>query len=313
MITNLVIALNVVLPLFLCMAVGYFLRRIHLVNEATLTGTNALCFKVFLPILLFRNIFTTDLTSVFNGRLILYAAGGVVVWFILLMILVPRIEPDNRKRGVLVQGMSRSNFVLFGLPVAANLCGAENVGITSLMIGIVVPLFNVLAVIALEAFRGGRPNIRKMVKGIVTNPLIIASALGVICYFLKVRFPAAIDQTIADLAKVATPLSLVVLGGFFTFGAIKGYIRQLLIGVAGKLVIWPLIMVPLGILLGFRNVELVTLMIMSGSPTAVSSFTMAQQMDGDGDLAAEMVVFTTGISILTIFLWIFVLKSMGMI
>ena len=116
-----------------------------------------------------------------------------------------------------------------------------------------------------------------------------------------------------DLSRVATPLSLVVLGGFFSFGAIQGYKKELLLGVVGKLVLSPLFIVPLAAVMGYRNQELVSLLIMFGSPTAVSSFTMAKQMDGDGDLAAEMVVFTTAVSVLTIFLWIFILKTLELI
>ena len=311
--TNLILSLNVVLPLFFCMALGYFLRRIHMVEEQSLNKMNALCFKVFLPILLFRNVYTTDIAGVFDLKLILFSVTAVVGWFLVLMLVIPRIEPENARRGVLVQGIFRSNFVLFGLPVAISLFGEGNIGATSLLIGIVVPLFNVLSVIALEVFRGGRPQIGKILKGIIKNPLILASLLGMLCYFLHIHLPEAVDKTVLDLSRVATPLSLVVLGGFFTFGAIKGYLRQLLIGVTGKLVIAPLIMVPLAAALGYRDAALASILIMFGSPTAVSSFTMAKQMDGDGDLAAELVVFTTGLSIVTIFLWIFVLKTMALI
>ena len=313
MTSNIIIALNVVLPLFLCIALGYGLRRIRMVDEPALNTMNKLVFKVFLPLLLFHNVYTTDLSEAFNGRLILFEVGAVVLWFLFLMIVIPRIEKENSRRGVLVQAIFRSNFVLFGLPVAANLCGEENIGVTSLLVGIVVPVFNVLAVVSLEFFRGGKVNIKKVLKGIATNPLILASLLGVIFYFLHIRLPQFLEKTVQDLSKVATPLSLVVLGAFFTFGTIRGYARQLLLGVAGKLIIWPLIVIPIAILMGFRDVELASLMILLGSPTAVSSFTMAQQMDGDGDLAAELVVFTTGISIITIFLWIVVLKSLGVI
>ena len=313
MTSHIILALNVVLPLFLCMAAGYGLRRIRMVDGPSLKVMNRLCFKVFLPILLFRNVYTTNLSESFNGPLILFSVAGVFGYFLLLMLVVPRLEKENRRRGVLIQGIFRSNFVLFGLPVAISLCGEDHVGVTSLLIGIVVPVFNVLSVVALEVFRGGRIYVKKIVKGILTNPLILASLLGVIFYLLKINLPQAIDKTVLDLSRIATPLSLIVLGASFTFGKIPGMAKQLTIGVLGKLVIAPLIMVPLAILLGYRNVELISIMIMFGSPTAVSSFTMAQEMDGDGDLAAELVVFTTGISILTIFLWILILKTMSFI
>lgn len=306
---NLIISFNVVLPLFLLMALGYILKKIRMYDTATLKTINKLVFKVFLPVYLFYSIYSTDLSAAFDIKVILFAVTGLLLWFLLLMGIVPLIEKENAKRGVMIQGMFRSNFVLFGLPVAISLCGEERIGVTSLLLGIIVPIYNVLAVITLEVFRGGKPSFKKIAKGIVTNPLIIASAIGVGMYLLKIDLPYAIEKTVVDMGKVATPLALIALGGEFKFSKVKGDIKQLLVSVVGKLVISPLFLVTAGILMGFRNEILVPILLMSGAPTAVSSYTMAQQMGGDGELAGEIVVFTTGISILTIFIWVFLLKQ----
>ena len=310
---NLILSFNVVLPIFLCILLGYFLRRIRMVDTPSLNVMNKLCFKVFLPIYLFNNIATTNLAAAFNGKLLATAYLGVTAQFILLMLLIPRLEKENSRRGVLIQAMFRSNFALFGLPLALSLCGTEKVGPTSILVGFTVPLFNILAVVSLESFRGGKPSIKKMAKGIATNPLIIASLLGIAFNLLDFTLPGAVQKSINDLGGVATPLSLVALGGSFTVSKVKEYKKQLTIGVLGRLVFSPLLMVFAGILLGFRNELLIPLLIMSGAPTAVSSFPMAQQMDGDGELAAGLVVFTSALAILSMFLWIFVLKQIGMI
>jgi len=310
---NLILSFNVVLPIFLCILLGYFLRRIRMVDTPSLNVMNKLCFKVFLPIYLFNNIATTNLAAAFNGKLLATAYLGVTAQFILLMILIPRLEKENPRRGVLIQAMFRSNFALFGLPLALSLCGTEKVGPTSILVGFTVPLFNILAVVSLESFRGGKPSIKKMAKGIATNPLIIASLLGIAFNLLDFTLPGAVQKSVNDLGGVATPLSLVALGGSFTVSKVKEYKKQLTIGVLGRLVFSPLIMVSAGILLGFRNELLIPLLIMSGAPTAVSSFPMAQQMDGDGELAAGLVVFTSALAILSMFLWIFALKQIGMI
>jgi len=310
---NLILSFNVVLPIFLCILLGYFLRRIRMVDTPSLNVMNKLCFKVFLPIYLFNNIATTNLAAAFNGKLLATAYLGVTAQFILLMILIPRLEKENPRRGVLIQAMFRSNFALFGLPLALSLCGTEKVGPTSILVGFTVPLFNILAVVSLESFRGGKPSIKKMAKGIATNPLIIASLLGIAFNLLDFTLPGAVQKSVNDLGGVATPLSLVALGGSFTVSKVKEYKKQLTIGVLGRLVFSPLLMVSAGILLGFRNELLIPLLIMSGAPTAVSSFPMAQQMDGDGELAAGLVVFTSALAILSMFLWIFVLKQIGMI
>lgn len=310
---NLIIAFNVVLPLMLCIMLGYFLNRIGMISEPLRKGLNSLCFKLFLPFYLFQSIYTTDVSESFNATLMLFCCIAMIAWFGLLMLIIPRFEQQNPRRGVLIQAMFRSNFALFGLPMAESLCGAERMGPTSLLIGVCVPLVNILAVITLESFRGGKPSVKKMLLGITKNPLIIASVLGVAFNLLRIPLPAAVTKTITDLGKVATPLSLVALGASFTFASAASFRLQLAVGVSGKLILCPLIMVTLGALLGLRAEMLVPVLIFFGAPTAVSSFPMAQQMDGDSELAASLVVFTSALSILTIFVWVFVLKTMALI
>lgn len=310
---NLILSFNVVLPLFLSIALGYVLRRIHLIDESTQKSMNKLCFKVFLPIYVFNNIYTTDMSAAFHPGLAAFTVIGVLTVFAFLMLLIPRIEPDNAKRGVMVQAIFRSNFVLFGLPVAVSLCGEENIGPTSLLIGFVVPMFNILAVVCLETFRGGKPDVKKMLAGIARNPLIIASVLGIAMNLAGVPLPTGVKKSLTDLGKIATPLSLVVLGAGFKFSRIRGYSRQLLICIAGKLLVGPLVMVALAAVLGFRREMLVPVLALFGSPIAVSSYTMAEQMEGDGTLAASLVVLTTALSIFTMFLFIFGLKQLGLV
>lgn len=310
---NMILSFNVVLPLLLCISLGYFLRQIGMMEEVTVKNLNKLCFKVFLPIYLFNNLYHTDISEAFYGKLILFGILGLLGLYALLILVIPRIEKENPRRGVMIQAIFRSNYALFGLPVAISLCGVEKSGPASLMVGIMVPIYNVLAVITLEAFRGGKLNLGRTLKGIATNPLIIASMLGILLNLLNVGMPEAVSDTITSLGQVATPLSLVALGGQFQFSSVLGFRRQLIISLVGKLVVSPFLMVTAGVLLGFRNEMLVPILVMSGAPTAVSSFPMAQQMGGDGDLAAALVVFTSGLSILTLFVWIFLLKQMGMI
>ena len=310
---NLILAFNVVLPLFLCIVLGYFLRRIKMLDAVTLKSLNKLCFKVFLPFYLFNNLYTTDIGSAFNIKLIATGVGGILALWGLMMFFIPRMEKEDARRGVMIQGIFRSNFALFGLPVALSLCGEANMGPTSLMIGVMVPVYNVLAVITLETFRGGKPSIRKILRGIATNPLIISSLLGIVANLLDISLPTAVSKSIVDLGRIATPLSLVALGGEFVFSSIRDFRRQLITVVSGKLVLAPMVMVIIAALLGFRNEYLVPILIMFGAPTAVSSFPMAQQMGGDSELAASIVVFTTALAILTIFLWIFILKQLMLI
>lgn len=310
---NLILSFNVVLPLFLTMSLGYLFKHLNMFNDNTLDTMNNVTFKSFLPMLLFYNIYKTDLKGAFNLKLMLFAAICVIILFLILYLIVPIIEKDNKKRGALLQGLFRSNFVIFGLPIAESLFGSEKVGVTALLIAVVVPLFNVLSVFALETFRGGKPNFKKIFIGVIKNPLIIASALGILTLVLKIKIPTPIEKTISDISKIATPLSLLLLGATFKFDEIKKYKKQTTIAVLGKTILVPLIMLPICIMFGYRNVELATLMIVFAAPTAVSSFTMAQQMDSDSELAGQIVVFTSAFCVITVFIWIFILKQLSLI
>lgn len=311
--TNLILSFNVVAPLCLVMALGYFLKYMKFLDKNTVKVMNNVAFKVFLPILLFYNIYTTDLGSVFNAKLIAFAAISIIVSFGILLVFIPIIEKENQKRGVMIQGIFRSNFVLFGIPVATSLAGEGKIGTTALLIGVVVPLFNLLSVIALETFRGGNINIKKIIRGIITNPLIIGSVLALCLLILNIKLPEFIVSTIKDVSKTATPLSLILLGASFSFSNVRKYVKEVIIVVLGKLVILPLIFMAISYYCGFRDISLLSLMIMFASPTAVSSFQMAMQMDGDADLANQIVVFTSAFSIITVFAWIFVLKQFALI
>lgn len=310
---NLILSLNVVLPLFITMSLGYFLKYLNMFDNNTLDTMNNITFKSFLPMLLFYNIYKTDLQGVFNLKLMIFSATCVIALYLILYLIVPLIEKDNKKRGALLQGLFRSNFVIFGLPITESLFGSEKVGVAALLIAVIVPLFNILSVLALETFRGGKPDFRKISIGIIKNPLIIASCLGVLTLLLKIKIPTAIEKTISDVSKIATPLSLILLGASFKFDNIKKYLKQTTIAVVGKTILIPCIILPICIMFGYRGVELSTLMIIFAAPTAISSFTMAQQMDSDSDLAGQIVVFTSAFCVVTVFMWIFILKQSHLI
>ena len=254
-----------------------------------------------------------DVSTAVNTKLIVFAISSIVIMFAVLMIFIPKIEKDHKKISVMIQGIFRSNFVIFGLPVVISLYGAENVGVTAVLIAFVTPVFNALAVVILEIYSGNQVSFKKILKGIIKNPLIISSAIALVFLAFGWRLPSLIEKTMTDISKVATPLSLTLLGGTFTFSSIKGYIKQIIIGVTGKLIISPLIFLTCAILLGFRNVELASLVALYASPVAVSSYVMSQQMGGDETLASHYIVFGSICSIVTVFLFVFVLKQFAFI
>lgn len=308
---NFILSFNIIFPIFMIMAIGYILRQVGILSDTSVNEMNKAVFKVFLPLLLFNNVYTSDVSGTFRPFLMIYAAGAVLLQFVLSLIIALISEKDNKKRGVMVQGMFRSNFVIFGLPVTQALFGSDAAAMASLLIAVVVPTYNVLAVIDLTVFGGAEFNLKKILKGIVTNPLIIASVLGLVFLGFKIPIATPIHTIISDLAKIATPLAFVLLGASFKFSEVRQYVRHLVISLSAKLVIFPLIVLTPAIIMGFSAPELAILLSMSASPVAVSSFTMAQQMGGDDKLAGQLVVFSSVFCILTMFLWIFSLKQFG--
>ena len=220
-------------------------------------------------------------------------------------------EKSNKSRGALIQAIYRSNFVLMGLPIVGNIFGSGRLGMTSMLVTVIVPMYNILAVITLEVFRGESIKITKILKGIVTNPLIIGSVAGILFAAFGIKLPEIAESVISDMASAATPLALIVLGASFEFASIKRYKKNLIAVIFARLIIVPAISLSVAIMIGFRGIDLVSLIGIFASPCAVSSYTMARQMDSDYELSAGTVVFTTMLSCFTLFGWIYFLKELN--
>ena len=309
---NLMISANAVLPMCLIMALGYGTRRLGWIRREEISAINKIAFRIFLPCLLYYNVYCSDLSGSFDPLLMAYAVGGVLLTFGLALGYTLLTEKLPERRSVMIQGMFRSNYVIMGIPVATALLGAGELGTVSILIAVVVPLFNMLAVVVLEVFRGQRPKPLHVLGQIVKNPLVIASALGILTLAAGIRLPHILEQTIQNVSAIASPLQLFLLGAFFQFSGLKTYRRELVTVSAAKLIVSPGLFLGLGALLGFRDAAFVSLLGVFASPTAVNSFTMAQQMGGDAELAGDIVVVTSAVSMLTMFLWIFLFKSLGM-
>lgn len=305
------ISANAVLPMCLVMALGYGTRRLGWIRREEISAINKIAFRIFLPCLLYHNVYCSDLSGSFDPLLMAYAVGGVLLTFGLSLGYTLLTEKLPERRGVMIQGMFRSNYVIMGIPVATALLGADQLGTVSILIAVVVPLFNMLSVIVLEVFRGQKPKPLHILGQIAKNPLVIGSVLGILTLAAGIRLPHILEQTIQNISAIASPLQLFLLGAFFQFSGLKTYRRELVTVSAAKLIVAPGLFLGLGALLGFRGVAFVSLIGVFASPTAVNSFTMAQQMGGDAELAGDIVVTTSAVSIPTMFLWIFLFKSLG--
>lgn len=305
---------NIVCPLLILMAIGYYLKRVGMLNDAVIVKMNRIVFHLFIPALMFSNIFNTDIQEIGDLSYLIFGVISVLTIFGLSWLLVPRFVKDEAKCGVVIQGIYRSNYVLMGIAICSSLYGAENIGAAAILIALVVPIYNMLAVLILNVYnKNGRKSLGKTLLDIVKNPIIIAAVLAIVLRLLHVQLPRMVSSVVNDLSKLATPLALILLGGFFRFD-FSSINRKCIIWVMiMKILVIPTIFVIISVLLGFTGVELAALMVMFIAPCAVSMFTMAQEMGGDSELACQLVVISSTISGITMFLWILVLNTLGLL
>ena len=324
--SNILFSVNAVFPLILTALSGYLLRRIGLISKDLAAGMNRIVFRLFLPVMLFLNIYQIDALSSIDLTYVWYTLGITAVLFLISIPLTKLITKENRQRGVLVQATFRSNFALVGIPLATALFGTEGSIVATLLSAFLIPLYNVLAVICLTVFsdrENKRINLKKILLEIAKNPLIQAIALGGVALVIRAilaRF--AIDfrlsdvtfvyKTLSSLSQVATPLSLVVLGAQFEFSAISSLKRQLLFGVIARALVIPIVGLGTAYLLNcFTGAHFAAFVAAFATPIAVSSVPMAQEMGADSALAGQLVVWTTLLSAVSLFIAATVLKSLG--
>ncbi|BAL81783.1 putative transporter [Selenomonas ruminantium subsp. lactilytica TAM6421] len=312
MMNNFWVAVGAVVPLFTLLFMGLIIKRLHLMTETELAHTNRMVFKLFFFCMMFYNIYVTDLAHTVRPKLMLFGGLGVLAVCFLATALVCWGDKDNRHRGAMIQAIFRSNFVLFGIPIVGNIFGDSALAIPTMMIAVIVPIYNVLAVFILETFRGGRFALGQILLGILKNPMIMGAIIAVLLRLMEFPVPKPVLKGIGQVAAATTPVALIILGASFKGGSFHNHLPQLISCVTARLIIVPAIALSLAVYLGFRDIELVTLLAVFASPCAVASFAMAQQMGSDADLAGNCVVYTTALSCLTIFGWVFLLKTLGL-
>lgn len=305
------IAFHAIVPLFLIIALGYLTKRIGWLNQEDVRRFNRVTFYTFMPVMLFYNIYSSDFSQAVRAPYVLLVASCAVGMILLSIVITLPLEKEAARRGVMIQASFRSNFVLLGMPIAMELLPGGNLGVTALMIAIVVPLYNIAAVLVLEYFRGGKPKIGKVLLSVAKNPLLIASVLGLLAKAVHLMLPGVLASFASKMNGAATPVILLLLGASFESRDLSSYKKELLICVGLRLVIFPGAILSLAMALGIRGMEFVTLLALCAAPTAVNSFNMAQQLGGDSQLAGSAVVTSTAFSCVTLFIWITLFKQLG--
>lgn len=312
MLQALSIAFHAIVPLFLIIAVGYTVKRLGWIGPEEVRRFNKVTFYTFMPVMLFYNIYTSDFSQAVRLPYALFVVGAALGMVAVSFAVTLLAEKMPERRGVMIQAAFRSNFVLLGLPIAAELLPEGNLGVTALMVAIVVPIYNMMSVVVLEYFRGGKPRAGEVLLAVVKNPLILGSVAGLLVQALHITLPEVLVSFAGKMNSAATPLILLLLGASFETREIARYKKELLVCVGLRLVVFPGALLTLSMLMGLRDIEFVTVLAMTAAPTAVNSFNMAQQLGGDSQLAGSAVVVSTAASFFTLFVWITLFKQLGM-
>lgn len=308
-------AFNGITPLILLVVLGYFVKRVGLLDQITIDKVTKFLFQVAFPVSLFNSTYKIEVADYFNPLLYGYAIGMILLIVAVLMAILPRFVKGNKQRGAMIQGIYRGNYLLLGYPLALNLFGDQGVGPTAMLLPVVIFTYNVLAVFVLEFYRGEetRVDMLKVIAGVARNPLILGAVLGVGFSLLPVELPVSLARTIDDVGKIANPMALIMLGGQFNWSRVTSNRHLLVWATALREFAIPTLTTIGAILLGFRGPELGALFILFASPTAVTSFIMAKTMNSDGDLASQIVLATTLTSGFSLFLGTYILRALALI
>ncbi|MBP3232096.1 AEC family transporter [Anaerovibrio sp.] len=313
MYNNFIVSLEAVLPIAILIGVGLLAKRMQLLTREEISHVNKLVFKILFFCLLFQNMYNADFSIAFQPQLLLFAFIAILATVAIASVVVCHFVEDNKRRGAMIHSIYRSNFIIIGIPVAANIYGHDNIATTAMLITVVIPLYNILAVTIFETFRGNQIHLKPVLLGIIHNPMILGCLTGILFNLCHLTIPHAILKPIFQIGSATTPLALILLGASFTISSVVKNRLSIMLCSFARLIVAPAIILPIAVWMGYRNIELVSLMTVFAAPCAVVGFTMAQQMDSDYELAGNCIIMTSGLSCFTIFGWIFLGKALGLI
>lgn len=312
---NLIFSLNATIPIFLMMLFGMLFRKLGWMDEVFAAKMNKFVFLVPLPVLLFEQLATVDFSEVWDIKFILFCFVVTAI-SITISTLISLLWKDRSIKGEFIQATYRSSAALLGIAFIQNIYGTA--GMAPLMIIGSVPLYNVMAVVVLSFFKPGNNSfdkalVKKTLKGIVTNPIIIGIVAGFVWSALKLPMPSILHKTVSSIGATATPMGLMSMGATFEMKKATSKIKPTLVAVFMKLIGFCAIFLPVAAMLGFRNEQLIAILVMLGSATTVSCFVMARNMGHEGTLSSGVIMMTTLLSAFTLTMWLDVLRSFGLV
>ncbi|MBR9885585.1 MAG: AEC family transporter [Oceanospirillales bacterium] len=306
---------TIVAPIFFILFLGFFLLRLRVINENFVNTASKLVFTLTLPALVFLAIARMDFHAMFNPDLLGYVLITTLITYALIWWIGSRWIRQPEDLAAFVQGAFRSNYGIIGLAVSYNLFGQSGLAQASLLLALIIPLYNVLAIICLtlplKRADGLQPG--RIALEVARNPLILAVVLALPFSYFNIGLPTLIARTGDYFADLTLPLALLAIGGSLNLKSLRDSSGTAFWATLIKLVLLPGLLTPVAWLAGFRSEELVILMVLFASPTAAASFVMAKAMGANAELSANVILTTTLGSVITLSCAIYLVKLMGVI
>jgi predicted permease len=304
--------INVVLPTCLLVILGVFLsKNVILKANAGSEILNALSYKVLMPCMIFYNIYRSESEVGVHFPLLLLGTAFYILVFMVLVYLVPNFERDNSKRGVIIQGSFHNSFLLIGMSLSRQLYPDLTPMALSILSLVAIPANNLLSVLTLQMFQSEAFEWKKLMANLFKNPSLIACAFAIFEKVVAIPLPVPVVSVVENLAASSVPICLLALGSTLFWDSLRVNYKQIFFSSVVKLLVLPLIFLPLSIYLGFRGITLLALLVLFGSPTAPITYSIAASMNCDTTLAAKIVLSTNCFASVTLSCFIFGLLSCG--
>ena len=315
MIDNFIFTINAVLPVFIMISLGYIFKRINLINENFISTANKFVYMAAITAYLFRSTAMTNFHEIMDLKFILFITAATSLSFLSVWLIAELLFKDKSSVGTFVQGSFRGNFAFIGIPMVISILGNEGAAKTSLVIMFVIPIYNILSVfiLSIRSSKKKKLKIKRILMDVLKNPLIISIMFGIVFSLLNIKVPYLLDKPLESLGSISTPLALIVIGGSFSFRSAGTKLRPALLAALLKTTIVPSVVIFFAVLSGLRGGDLIIIFVMAAAPTAISSYILSVIMDGDSDLAAIIIIFSTIITAFTNTLGIYLFKSFGVI
>ncbi|MBR3376441.1 MAG: AEC family transporter [Mogibacterium sp.] len=312
MLQNFIICVNAVIPSAIYLLIGILLKTAGVVSDEDVKKFTRVVFVTLYPFIMFDNLYGKNIGENFDLLLVVYSVVFTCLQIAVTWFAVSRLVKEDRNKGTMIQSAFRSNIILMGLPVGINLFGKGNVTQVALVILFVVPIYNVMSVVVLERFRGGKADLVRTAKNVLKNPIILGAIAAGVVMLIGIKLPVPIEQTVSTLSDCTAPIAMILLGAALNLKGFSSDRKKIAFCVASKIMIWPALGIAGAVWLGMRDVALIAVLLMLATPTALASYAMAESMGGNGRLAGETVVISTIGACFTMPVWLFILKTAGM-